>query len=126
MRALAKLARSIGVPLVATNDVHYHVPERRRLQDVLTCIRRGCTVEQAGVDLFANAERHIKGPAEMARLFAGYPQTITRTVEIAERAAAFSLAQLRYEYPAEVCPPGKTMMQHLIDRTWEGAAAPLS
>jgi error-prone DNA polymerase len=119
---LAAMARRLEVPLVATNDVHYHVPERRALQDVLTCVRLGCTVQQAGFALFANAERHIKGPAETARLFRDYPQAITRTVEIARRAATFSLGQLKYEYPDEICPAGKTLMQHLTDRTWEGAA----
>jgi error-prone DNA polymerase len=119
---LAALAKSYCIPLVATNDVHYHVAERKPLQDVLTCIRLGCTLDQAGFALFANAERHIKGPEEMARLFADHPSAIRRTMEIAHRAAGFSLNQIKYEYPSEVCPPGKTMMQHLIDRTWEGAA----
>ncbi|MGN6371166.1 MAG: error-prone DNA polymerase [Phycisphaerae bacterium] len=118
---LAKLSRSLRIPLVATNDVHYHDAGRRELQDVVTCIRKGCTIEQAGFDLFANAERHIKGPAEMMRLFREHPRAIERTVEIAERVSGFSLEQLKYNYPSEICPAGKTMMQHLVDRTWEGA-----
>src|ERR1035437_3650376 len=118
---LSSLSKSFNIPLVATNDVHYHVAERKPLQDVLTCIRLGCTLDQAGFALFANAERHVKGPEEMARLFRDYPLAINRTIQIAQRAAGFSLDQLRYQYPAEVCPPGKTMMQHLIGRTWEGA-----
>ncbi|HVX83768.1 MAG TPA: error-prone DNA polymerase [Phycisphaerae bacterium] len=117
----AALARRLDIPLVATNDVHYHVPERKPLQDVLTCIRVGCTIEQAGFSLFANAERHIKGPEEMARLFAAYPEAIARTMTIARRALGFSLDQLKYEYPSEVCPPGKSMMEHLRDLTWKGA-----
>jgi error-prone DNA polymerase len=118
---LENLGRRLGVPLVATNDVHYHVPERRALQEVLTCIRLGCTRQEAGFHLFANAERHIKGPAEMARLFARHPDAIVRTRAIAERAMGFSLDQLHYEYPAEVCPPGKSMMEHLVELTWKGA-----
>ncbi len=118
---LAAFSKSVRVPLVATNDVHYHIPERQPLQDVLTCIRLGCTVAQAGFALFANAERHIKTPDEMVRLFASHPSTIERTLEIARRAAGFSLSKLKYEYPSEICPPGKTMMQHLMDCTWQGA-----
>jgi error-prone DNA polymerase len=121
LSALAAFSRRMCVPLVAVNDVHYHAPERKPLQDVLTCIRLGCTIEQAGFSLFANAERHIKGPEEMARLFAAYPEAIARTTEIARRALGFSLEQLKYEYPSEVCPPGKTMMEHLRELTLAGA-----
>jgi error-prone DNA polymerase len=121
LASLANLARQLRTPLVATNEVHYHIPGRRPLQDVLTCIRLGCTLDQAGFALFANAERHIKGPDEMARLFRHHPAAIRRTLEIAERARPFSLNQLKYQYPSEVCPPGKSMMDHLVDRTWEGA-----
>jgi error-prone DNA polymerase len=119
---LAALAEGTRVPLVATNDVHYHDPRRRMLQDVLTCVRHGCTIEQAGLRLFPNAERCLKPPQEMARLFAAYPEALARSVEIASQAAAFSLDELRYEYPDETCPPGLTPMQHLIDLTWRGAA----
>ena len=97
---LAALAEACGTPLVATNDVHYHVPARRPLQDVLTCIREGCTVDEAGFRLSAHAERHMKPPAEMARLFEGHEEALARTVEIAER-CRFSLDELRYEYPEE-------------------------
>ncbi len=119
---LSALSQLLSIPLVATNDVHYHIPQRKPLQDVLTCIRLGCTLDEAGFALFANAERHVKGPDEMARLFAQYPHAIQRTIHIAQRAAGFSLDQLKYEYPAEICPPGKTFMQHLRNLTWEGAA----
>ncbi|HEV2530188.1 error-prone DNA polymerase [Phenylobacterium sp.] len=118
---LAGLAQSARAPMVAVNDVLYHGPERRPLQDVLTCIREGCTVTQAGLRLAANAERHLKSPDEMARLFARYPGAVERSVEIAER-IGFDLGQLRYEYPDEPVPPGKTAIEHLRDLTWEGAA----
>ncbi len=119
---LAAVARTCGTPLVATNDVHAHVPARRPLQDVLTCIRERCTVEEAGLRLRANGERHLKPAAEMARLFARHPEAIRRTVEIAE-AAAFSLDELRYEYPVDPCPEGLTPQQHLERETWRGAEA---
>ena len=117
---LAALAQASGAPMVATNDVLYHSPERRALQDVLTCIRETCTIAEAGLRLEANAERHLKSPAEMARLFAKFPGAMERSAEIAER-ITFDLGQLRYEYPDEPVPPGKTAIQHLRDLTWEGA-----
>jgi len=117
---LAALAQLSGAPMVATNDVLYHGPERRPLQDVLTCIRETCTIQEAGLRLEANAERHLKWPHEMARLFARFPGAVERSVEIAER-IDFDLGQLRYEYPDEPVPPGKTAIQHLRDLTWEGA-----
>src|SRR5690606_14453923 len=107
LAALADLAGRCGTPLVATNDVHMHAPERRPLQDVLTCIREHCTLDEAGYRLFANAERHLKPPAEMARLFADHPDAVTRTVEIAER-CRFNLDDLRYEYPTELTAEGRT------------------
>jgi error-prone DNA polymerase len=117
---LAELGERMGTPLVAVNDVHYHVPERRPLADVLTCIREKCTIADAGFRLAVNAERHLKAPDEMARLFARHPDAIARTVQIAE-ACGFSLAELQYEYPDEPIPPGKTAQQHLEDLTWAGA-----
>ena len=100
-------AKRCGAPLVAVNDALYHVPERRPLADVLTCIREKCTIAEAGLRLSVNAERHLKSPAEMARLFARFPGAIARTIEIAE-ACRFSLDELKYEYPDEPVPPGKT------------------
>jgi len=118
---LDALGRVAGAPMVAVGDVLYHAPDRRPLQDVLTCIREKCTIETAGLKLQANAERHLKAPQEMARLFARFPEAIARTVEIAGR-ITFDLSELRYEYPDEPVPPGKTAIQHLRDLTWEGAA----
>ena len=117
---LAGLAEVARVPMVATNDVLYHGPERRMLQDVLTCIRETCTIQEAGLRLQANAERHLKSPAEMARLFARFPGAVERSLEVVER-VDFDLSQLRYEYPDEPVPPGKTAIQHLRDLTWAGA-----
>ncbi len=117
---LAGLSERLGAPLVAMNDVLYHVPQRRPLADVVTCIREKCTIADAGLRLSVNAERHLKSPAQMARLFAKFPDAIARTVDIANT-CAFSLGQLKYEYPDEPVPPGKTPQQHLEDLTWDGA-----
>jgi error-prone DNA polymerase len=117
---LAELGKRCGAPLVAVNDVFYHAPERRPLLDVLTCIREKCTITAAGLRLSSNAERHLKTPAEMARLFAAFPDAIARSLAIA-RSCSFSLGELKYEYPDEPVPPGKTAQQHLEDLTWVGA-----
>src|SRR3954471_25076412 len=124
MRRLARLAalgEAAGLPLVAVNDVLYHLPERRPLQDVLTCIREGCAIGEAGYRLAANAERHLKFPEEMARLFRGREDAVERTLEIVER-CRFSLDELRYEYPEEPVPEGMTPQQRLTELTWQGAA----
>src|SRR5262249_11994806 len=97
------LAREARLPLVAANDVHYHIPQRRLLHDVLVATRLGCTVAELGEHRFANAERHLKSPEEMRDLFAEAPDAIAHTVEIADR-CTFSLDELRYDYPEELCP----------------------
>ena len=118
---LAELAAQARAPLVATNDVLYHNSARRPLANILTCIREKCTIADAGFRLEANAERHLKNGAEMARLFADYPEAVARTLAIKEH-ARFSLETLRYEYPDEPVPRGKTPQQHLEDLTWSHAA----
>ena len=95
---LAAMAQTAGLPLVASNAPLYATPAQRRLHDVLTCIAEKTTLAEAGQRLAANAERHLKSPAEMARLFAGYPRALTETTRILN-AVTFSLDQLRYEYP---------------------------
>ncbi len=117
---LDNLAAEMGIDLVATNDVHYHEPERRALQDVVTAIRLGCTVDELGFRRFASAERHLKEPEEMARLFRRHPHAIEHTQEIARR-CGFRLAQLTYQYPV-LYEGGETPMEKLIRLTWEGAA----
>jgi error-prone DNA polymerase len=118
--ALDALGRRCGAPMVATGDVLYHAPERRPLQDVMTCIREKCSVQTAGLRLEANAERHLKTPAEMGRLFKAWPEAVARTLEITER-CCFSLDELKYEYPDEPVPPGMTAIQHLKNLSWAGA-----
>ncbi|HZC16660.1 MAG TPA: error-prone DNA polymerase [Caulobacteraceae bacterium] len=117
---LAGIADRTGAAMVASNAVLYHHYERRPLQDVLTCIREKTTIDEAGLRLQANAERFLKTPAEMARLFHGYEPAIARTAEIVA-ACTFSLDELAYEYPDEPVPPDKTAQQHLEDLTFEGA-----
>ncbi|HET9572485.1 MAG TPA: error-prone DNA polymerase, partial [Methyloceanibacter sp.] len=117
----AEIARQAGVPLMAVNDVLYHHPDRRELQDVLTCIREHLTIDQAGRRLAANAERYLKPPAEMARLFRDAPETIEETLAL-DRALAFSLDELRYEYPDEMRAGFATTQDALGHLAWEGAA----
>ncbi len=121
LRSLSDMAGAYRLAMIASNDVLYHAPERRVLQDVMTCIRLGTGIVDAGLVLQANAERCLKPPSEMARLFRDHPQAIERTLEIAQR-CHFSLDELAYEYPDEPVPPGKTPDDHLADLTWEGAA----
>ena len=116
---LDELAAKAKVPLLATNEVLYHDPGRRPLQDVLTCIREKTTIEAVGKKLEANAERFLKTPREMARLFRDFPEAIAETMRFADR-IDFSLDQLRYQYPDEPVPPGKTAQGHLEDLTWAG------
>ncbi|MCJ2055177.1 error-prone DNA polymerase [Methylobacterium sp. J-048] len=117
---LAELGERHGAPMVAVSDALYHHPDRRPLQDVVTCIRERCRIGEAGYRLEANAERHLKPPAEMARLFADHPEALARTVEIAQ-SCSFSLGQLHYEYPDEPVPPGRTPQAYLEEKTWERA-----
>ncbi|MGQ7793254.1 error-prone DNA polymerase [Faunimonas sp. B44] len=117
----AALAGRYGVPLLALGDVLYHAPERRRLQDVLTCIREHVTLENAGRRLEANAERHLKGGATMARLFADAPDAVAESVRLLER-LAFSLDELRYEYPLESAGESATPFDELVRLAWLGAA----
>lgn len=116
---LDDLAAKAKVPLLATNEVLYHHPARRPLQDVLTCIREKTTIEAVGRRLEANAERFLKTPREMARLFRDFPEAIAQTMRFADR-IDFSLDQLKYQYPDEPVPPGKTAQGHLEDLTWAG------
>src|SRR6202000_2752493 len=116
---LGHVAAAARVPLLATNEGLYHDPARRPLQDVLTCIREKTTIEAIGKRLEANAERYLKPSGEMARLFRDLPEAIAETMRFAGR-IDFSLDQLRYQYPDEPVPPGKTAQQHLEDLTWAG------
>jgi error-prone DNA polymerase len=121
LREMIDLGMRHRLPLLATNDVLYHGPERRRLQDVMTCIRLGTTLEKAGLALAPNGERHLKSPQEMMRLFREAPHAISATEDLASR-CSFKLTDLSYEYPDEPIPPGSTPDAHLAKLAWEGAA----
>lgn len=118
---IARFAAEANVPLLATNDVLYHHPDRRALQDVLTATRHHTTVFAAGQLLEKNAERHLKPPKEMLRLFRDYAEAVEATADFVAP-ITFQLDELKYDYPDEPVPPGKTPQQHLHDLTWEGAA----
>ncbi len=119
--ATLQIARSLDISIVATNDVYYHTSQRKPLQDALTCIRLGCTIQQAGFSLFQNSERFLKPPDEMQRLFRNTPHAIRRTQEIAEIASQFSLSSLRYTYPNEICPQGRPAHEYLHECVQRGA-----
>ena len=118
---MAKLRDQAGdIPLIATNLPLYHRADRRPLQDVLTCIREHVTIHEAGYRLYPNAERHLKPPLEMYRLFKGFEDAIANQNTILN-ACTFSLDELKYEYPDEPVPSGKSPQSHLEDLTWQGA-----
>jgi len=118
-RKLARLKRlsdRTGVPLLATNDAFYASPLDRPLHDIVTGIREGTAIQQAGRLLAANAERHLKAPGEMARLFRDCPEAISEGLKLLGR-IDFTLDQLRYEYPHEPVPEGWTpqgWLEHLV------------
>ncbi|MCX2474905.1 error-prone DNA polymerase [Pedobacter sp. MC2016-05] len=120
MFRLTSLANQLRIPLVATNDVYYHTPERRELQDVLTCVREKCTIHAAGFHLFKNAERHLKTPEEMLRLYRQYPQALQNAVHIAQT-CQFSLDSLKYVYPEEITNGARSPFEELTHLAWKGA-----
>jgi error-prone DNA polymerase len=122
LHALDDLAQAHGIPSVATGDVLYHDTRRRILQDVLTCIREGCTIDDAGFRRERFADRHLRAPAEMARLFARHPHAVARSLEIVQR-CRFSLDELRYQYPDETGDPALTPQQTLERMVWDSVPA---
>lgn len=118
---IADVAQRALVPLIAVNDVLYHTPARRELQDVVTCIREKTTIDKAGKLLEANAERHLKAPAEMTRLFRRYPDAIAQTARFFSQ-CRFSLEELRgTEYPEETRKGHATPQDALVAFAEEGA-----
>jgi error-prone DNA polymerase len=119
LATLERMAREARVASVVTGDVLYHAPDRRILQQVMTCIREGCTIDAAGHRLERSADRHLKGPEEMAYLYRRHPEALARSMEIVER-CRFSLDVLKYQYPAEIVIPGLTPQEALERLTWQG------
>ena len=120
MHRLEEMGRAAGTPLVATGDVLYHHPDRRILQDVMTCIREGCTIDDAGRRLEHHGERNLLPPERMAQLFVRHPEALARTAEIADR-CRFDLSELRYQYPTESDDPTEPAQVTLERLTWQGA-----
>ena len=118
---LANLAAQMRVAPVVTNDVLFHEPGRRILQDVVTCIRHNVTIDELGERRERHADRYLKAPEEMHRLFGRYPEALARTVEVVER-CGFHLEELAYQYPEERADPTLTPQATLELLTWEGAA----
>ncbi len=108
------------VPLLAAGDVHYHTPDRMLMQDCLTAIRHGTTIDQVHRARFANSQRHLRSLEEIEDLYRQVPEALARTIEVAQQ-CRFTLDELRYEYPEEIAPAGMTLIEHLKRLTWEGA-----
>ena len=121
LHELATLAAEAHVPTVATNDVLFHEPARRILQDVVTCVRHGVTIDDLGFRRERHADRHLKPPGEMARLFRRHPEALARTLEIVAR-QRFSLDELAYQYPEERADPALSPQETLDRLVWEGAS----
>lgn len=117
---LVELAKCWGIAPVASGDVHYHVSERMLLHDCVTAIRLGNTIDQVHAARLANSQRHLRSLERVAGLYRDWPELVERTVEVADR-CSFRLDELRYEYPEELAPPGKTAIEHLKRLAWEGA-----
>ncbi|WP_367617328.1 error-prone DNA polymerase [Plastoroseomonas hellenica] len=126
---LASMAAQAGAELLATGDVRYHDPARRRLADVVTAIRLHTTVDALGHHAEPNAERHLKPPAEVARLFARYPEALANTIRVLDATEGFKLEDLQYEYPDEILEEGYTAQETLerrvaeaLETRWVGGA----
>ncbi|MBB2974362.1 error-prone DNA polymerase [Mesorhizobium sp. RMAD-H1] len=118
---LSNMAAAARVASVVTNDVLFHEPARQMMQDVVTAIRHNVTIDELGHRRERFADRYLKPPEEMHRLFSRYPEALARTVEIMER-CTFRLDELAYQYPEEKLYPELTPQQALEKLTWEGAA----
>ncbi|MCB0328890.1 MAG: error-prone DNA polymerase [Bdellovibrionales bacterium] len=115
------LSNRLTIPLIASNAPHYHTRMRKPLHDVVTCIREHTTVQEAGYLLAANGERYLKASTEMKRLYREHPEALERAETLRKLASHFSLDQLRYEYPHEICETGEDPLSYLTRLTWDGA-----
>ncbi len=120
LKWLQERAKKWSIPMVAVADAWMHAPERKSIADVLVCVREGVTIDSAGFRLEANAERHLRAPRDMLRLYEGQEHAVARSVELAEE-CRFSLEELRYESPADRAPEGYPRQQWLERLTWESA-----
>lgn len=120
LQRIATISKQLKIPMVATNDVHYHHPVRRELQDIVTCVREKCTIHNAGFKLHPNAERFLKPKEEMIRLFRQFPAAMEQSRIIAD-SCRFSLDELKYKYPKEITRDGRTPLEELTFLAWQGA-----
>jgi error-prone DNA polymerase len=118
LHELSNLATRYRVRTVVTNDVLFHEPGRRQLQDIVTCIRNNTTIDEVGFERERHADRYLKPPEELERLFPRYREALARTIEIVER-CKFSLDELTYQYPEEAIIPGKSAQESLEHYVWE-------
>ncbi|MHA3913757.1 PHP domain-containing protein [Halovulum sp. GXIMD14793] len=121
LAACARLALHCAAPMVAVGDVLMHKAARRQLADVLTCMRTGCRIDEIGTRALPNAERRLKGAADIARIFRNHPAALRRTLEIAGR-CSFDLSELSYTYPDEITEGGESPMDRLTRLAHEGLA----
>ncbi|MEO5968506.1 MAG: PHP domain-containing protein, partial [Bdellovibrionia bacterium] len=119
-RGIVQLSRKFQIPIIATNDVHFHLRPRRVLHDVLTAIRENTSLDQIGSRIFPNSERYLKSASEMKALFADMPEALSNTLKVSEQ-CNFSPSELRYYYPSEWIPVGETAQAYLERLTWIGA-----
>lgn len=115
-----KISEEFQLPIVATNDVHFHKKNRRKLQDAMTAVREGTSLERAGFRLYSNGERYLKSAFQMRQLFKDMPEAVTRTLEVAEK-CSFCPSELRYRYPSEWIPRAHSAQSYLEELTWSGA-----
>ena len=120
LHELSNLAARFKVKTVVTNNVLFHEPGRRQLQDIVTCIRHNSTIDDVGFERERHADRYLKPPEEMKRLLPRYPEALSRTMEIVRR-CSFSLEELTYQYPEEAIVPGKDAQASLEHYVWECA-----
>ena len=113
-------SQKYSLPLIASNEVHYHVPQRRALYDSMTCIREGTDVDKAGFLLFGNEERYLKSELQMRALFSDLPEAVSNTQKISDQ-CVFSLSELKYTYPKEFIPVGHTARSYLEKLVYQGA-----
>lgn len=117
-----ELAKQLNLALVVSNEIYYHIRQRQTLQDLLTCIRLKTTIQKAGYQLLSNSERYLKPLSQIKYLYRDFPAALQHTLFITELASGFSLEQLRYEYPNEICPPKSSPLEYLTSLTWQGAS----
>lgn len=120
LEQLSSLSKAVGLPLVASGNVHYHAAHRMLVHDCVTAIRSGTLIGHNADEHFSNSQYHLRELKEIYDLYKAYPEAVERTQEITDQ-CRFSLDELRYEYPEEISPSDISQLEHLKRLTWEGA-----